>query len=415
MPAHRRRRVPQLRFTENRNVGWHVSYRDPNTGVPRKHRFGMIDEEQARIEYHRWLVDHLGGGSGEAQAAEENTAEKSRAKSTQRAANPDALARAGSILDVASSLLRLEKARTRQPDSPKTRGTISPDVLIDRNRHIKDFLAYINKCHGEGACGRMVIGDLTMQDVEGYNRHIVAEGYSESQVRKRMRIIKVLVNRAGRPEFGAQMLAWNWDSRDVVHGKPTESKSLPNVSQLRSMLEHCDLRERTLIWMGIGLGFGQTDLSVVRVGQINEKNYDLRRSKTGIERYGETPALVWAHIKAHVQESPRESRQLLFTTRTGKPLVHGTTDSLQQWWSKLRLKIGEDRSTLSGFYILRHLGATVYGSNPGCSVAAMRRWLGHAASSSMADIYMRPVPPEDRDVTEWVRSCLPSSELDCWR
>ena len=128
-----------------------------------------------------------------------------------------------------------------------------------------------------------------MSDVEEYNRRTVEKGYSASQVAKRLQLVKALVDLAGRPENGMQRLAWNWDSREVFHGKPTKAKKLPTVTQLKKLLRASDARGRAMIWLGIGLGFGQTDLAEVRVGQIDEESYDLRRGKTGIERYGKTP------------------------------------------------------------------------------------------------------------------------------
>lgn len=52
------------------------------------------------------------------------------------------------------------------------------------------------------------------------------------------------------------------------------------------MLKASDLRERTMVWMGIGLGSGQPDLASVRVGQIDREGYDLRRGKRAMERSG---------------------------------------------------------------------------------------------------------------------------------
>jgi integrase len=161
-----------------------------------------------------------------------------------------------------------------------------------------------------------------------------------------------------------------------------------------------------MIWMGIGLGFGPSDLAVVRAGQIDEETYDLRRGKTGIERYGETPKLVWNLVNRYVKEVKRKSGELLFVTRTGKPVVHGRTNSLHLWWDQLRKDAGESKETLGGFYMLRHLGATEYGSRPGSSIGQVKRWLGHSASSRVADQYMKPVSPEDKKVIEWVRSAL---------
>jgi hypothetical protein len=74
-----------------------------------------------------------------------------------------------------------------------------------------------------------------------------------------------------------------------------------------------------MIWLGIGLGFGQTDISTVRVGQIDKKGYDLRRGKTGIERFGETPPGVWKAIQEYLAETPRPQGELLFVTKNGKP------------------------------------------------------------------------------------------------
>ena len=66
---------------------------------------------------------------------------------------------------------------------------------------------------------------------------------------------------------------------------------------------------------------------------------------------------------------------------------------------------------MGGFYSLRHLGATEYGSRAGCSIGEMKRWLGHSASSQVADVYMKPVSPEDRQLIEWVRKCLKSGKV----
>ena len=57
----RKRRIPALKFTKARDIGWHVSFRDPVTGNPRKHRFGMVSREQADQLYHDWVAAHLRG------------------------------------------------------------------------------------------------------------------------------------------------------------------------------------------------------------------------------------------------------------------------------------------------------------------------------------------------------------------
>ena len=78
----------------------------------------------------------------------------------------------------------------------------------------------------------------------------------------------------------------------------------------------------------------------------------------------------------------------------------------------MREQLGKDGQNLSGFYILRHLGATEFGSRKGCSIGDVKRWLGHSASSQVADVYMKPVSPENRAVVEWVRKTLKSGKAD---
>jgi hypothetical protein len=42
----------------------------------------------------------------------------------------------------------------------------------------------------------------------------------------------------------------------------------------------------------------------------------------------------------------------------------------------------------------------------------MKRWLGHSASSQVADVYMKPVSPEYRPIVEWVGKALSSGKAN---
>lgn len=408
----KRKRVPKLSFTETQGIGWHVSFRDPATGSPIRHRFGIQEkgrEPEARVAYHRWLAEYLENGPPTTQPKRNQKDASPRERMSKL--NPNRQVIPGSIVHVASGFLSALEARVRQPDEPRRQGTIAKAVYKDRRKHITDFLEFLNGRHGERTTSRMKITDLVMADIEGFNQWAVDQGYSSSQVNKRMQMVKGIIDRSGRPEHGGQVLCWNWDSRDVAHGRPSEARTLPTREQLRRVLAACELREQTMVWLAIGLGFGQQDLANIRVGQIDSESYDLRRSKTGVERFGTTPPLVWVHVKSYLAASSRKPSDLLFVTRRGYPIVHGRVNAVTQWWAKLRTAIGETTETLDGFYTLRHLGATEFGSRPSCSISDMRRWLGHGASSRVADLYMRPVGPEHREVVQWVRKRLASRTL----
>jgi integrase len=403
-----RTRVPKLRFTTWRDIGWHVSYRDPDTRTPRKHCFNIRErnrEADAKVLYHAWVVEHLGGQNPNGEPTHAKPPAKAKANN-----RPDLLS--GCLLEIGSALIDAERSRSRTGDEPRRRGTIAAPVFRDRKKQIHDFLAFLNTRHGPGAVARMRLADLAMEDVEAYNQHIVAAGFSASEVGKRIQLVKAIIHRSGRPEHGKQVLAWNWDSRDVAHGKPAAERVLPTRGQLVRLLRGADLRGRTMIWLGIGLGFGARDLAAIRVGQITRDAYDLRRSKTGIERYGQTPPRVWRYVSLYQQRKKRPPGEFLFRTRTGMPLVHPKSNAVTLWWDRLRARIGRANETLPGFYTLRHLGATEFGSRPGTSIGDVKRWLGHSASSDMADVYMRPVRPEYREVIEWVRARLALPRLD---
>ena len=276
-------------------------------------------------------------------------------------------------------------------------------MLAEHKYDVADFLKFINKRYGPGSAGKISVLDLKMQDVEAYNAKLVEADFSEQLVSKRLLAVKAVIDRAGRPEHGEQILTWNWGSRDKLRGKAGSSRVLPSLPQLKAILKDCDARSQAIVWMAIGLGFGQGDLAAVRVGQIDAKNYDLRRGKTGLERYGETPSGVWKLISAYLKEVPREMGDLLFITGTGQPLLHGNTDTVHLWWRRLRISMGLLENRLADFTCCGIWALTEFGSRPGCSIGGMRRWLGHAASSAVADVYMRPVSPEHRSVVEWVR------------
>lgn len=54
-----RLRIPKLSYTPKCGLGYHVNYRDPATGVAKKHKFGMVSETEALALYHRWLTFRL--------------------------------------------------------------------------------------------------------------------------------------------------------------------------------------------------------------------------------------------------------------------------------------------------------------------------------------------------------------------
>lgn len=182
--AKARQRIPKRRFTAWRKLGWHVAFGDRATGSPRKHLFNIREREreaEARLLYDAWVLEHLGESANQAHP----TRDKPRIR---RAVTSNMLS--GSLLEIASGLIESQRARARTDGGPHRRGTITARVFTDRKKHIHDFLEFLNDGHGKGAVSRLRLADLSMEDIEAYNRHIAERGYSASQVAKRIQLVK---------------------------------------------------------------------------------------------------------------------------------------------------------------------------------------------------------------------------------
>ena len=107
-----RQRIPKLRFTTWRSLGRHVCYRDREAGSPRKHLFNIRDRErepEARILYHAWVLEHLGGnGDGKFPT-------KAKLPTRQRKTGE---VLSGSLLEITSGLIESERSRARSGQEP---------------------------------------------------------------------------------------------------------------------------------------------------------------------------------------------------------------------------------------------------------------------------------------------------------
>ena len=60
--AKARPRIPKLRYTAWRKLGWHVAFRDRESGSPREHLINIREREpEARLLFHAWVLEHVGG------------------------------------------------------------------------------------------------------------------------------------------------------------------------------------------------------------------------------------------------------------------------------------------------------------------------------------------------------------------
>jgi acetyl/propionyl-CoA carboxylase alpha subunit len=131
--GNRKRRIPKLKFTESRGIGWHVSYRDPVTGLPRKHRFKVATKAEAEKAYHSWMVTFLGDDQQPKDSPATATAKISPQQKKELLAKAagkvtKAKAQAGSLLHIGSGLIAYEEGRVRKDGEGRVSGSIAPRV-----------------------------------------------------------------------------------------------------------------------------------------------------------------------------------------------------------------------------------------------------------------------------------------------
>jgi hypothetical protein len=74
----------------------------------------------------------------------------------------------GSLVHIITGFLNYEESRVGANDGIRRKGTITRKTFDSRKQFAQDFLQFLNSRYGQGAVARMMLADLTMQDVEGF-------------------------------------------------------------------------------------------------------------------------------------------------------------------------------------------------------------------------------------------------------
>ena len=121
--------------------------------------------------------------------------------------------------------------------------------------------------------------------------------------------------------------------------------------------------------------------------------------------------MVWNALTAYLKNTARKEKEFLFVTHKGQPLVHGNTDSVAQWWKKLREIWERAESPLAGsiFCVIWGNGVRLSSRLFDRRCQALAWTLRKFASRGRiheASVAGRPT------VVEWVRKCLQSGRAD---
>lgn len=425
--ANGKKKLPQLsQNPEKRSGRYFTAYRDRN-GVPQKERFTR-DRRESEVLYAQWIAANyspdghllaqpvgLEGAIGHNGTGDDHTSIIT------------------SLPHIVDAYLQFQKARIRPEGATRQRGTIGAEQYVE--------IEYITRLVFEWLVDRFKDRIKSTP----FDRLIQPSDYKLMMLAISHRFSRGVINKcrirfwdivrfAFEPPF-EQRLSFTKDNVPR-YGGTTEPKQrdIPSKETLQTIMRWSTDVERLWIWMGIGLGFGQSDLAHCRPAFFNVESYDMKRSKTGKERYGVMPPFVWRLMQDYLAKHPRKRDDLMFVTRNGLPLVrqdvkteeelrNGTytrpaserlvkkTDVVTQHWNRLFTISGVNWT--QGFYALRHIGATAFAKRPGIGLIEIRSFLGHA-TSQMSDHYMKPLKPEYRPVVEWINRVLCSDDPMAW-
>lgn len=419
----KKKRLPQLSIKPDSKGKYYAGYRD-HEGRCQKERFSR-ELAESQVLYARWVAANFDDdGYLMAQPVYQDS------PATERHA-----AILTSWPHIVDGYLDYQMARRRPAGAKRARGTIAPEGYEEA----KYLLKLITKWMAERFKEEDGLRTRPFQDlmvINDYNRMMLSfsHRFSVPQVNKvRIRFWDVV--RFARQEPYEQRLNFTKDDVQKFGGKTTtKQRVIPDKATLQTLMRHATDLERLWIWMGLGLGLGQTDLAHCHPADFNKDNYDLRRSKTEKERYGNMPPLIWRLLQDYLKTNPRKPTDLLFVTRNGLPIVRaeiksedeiirGTqcrppckrtvkkTDTVTQHWQDLLRNSGV--SWKECFYSLRHIGATAFATRPGKSIAEVRTFLGHA-TSEMSDHYMKPLKPQVEPTIRWINEVLDSKDPMAW-
>lgn len=415
-----RKRIPKLSEKPEPGTGrYYTSYRAAS-GSSRRQRFTRDYKESEQL-YRRWVIEHYDD-------------------------SVDIIVRDGSSLNghlertlpyIANALIQHDEGRVRPDGLPRTGGTISLRVFHDNRHQVVNILKWCKEHFGD-RLKRESFRDLFTETDYETMMMAFSKRFSSSQINKHRQRFWQLVKFAKRRPFQVRLAFGPDEVRQFGGTESRREREIPTVGMIRKLLNAASERERLWIWLGMGLGFGNDDLARARPIHFDRESYDMRRGKTGIARYGATRSMVWAHLQRHLEAHPHDENDLLFKTRTGRPLVwvetktedelrygtttHGPTampykrtDSVLQAFRRLKRRAGLE-DWREGFYVWRHVGATAYAAREDThiSVAALRTFLGHGKSDA-ADQYMKPLTPQVKEVVEWVNRMLDSDDPNAWK
>jgi integrase len=349
------KKLPAL--CQDKSTGWFFSVlRDPSKPSGRARRYWSKDKAEARKLYKENIE----------KAVTENAAKAGEAYTD---------AGDWSLVDLAS---KYYERKAQDGVSPAHLGAIKRYLGNERKKPMQ-FLPWLAR-HGFSPA-RQGPADLTTALLAGYREQLAkdkAKGRREAN--HYIEHVRCLLL------WGAEMHGLRHPPLGVIrpfaraaktgHGR-TQDRTPLEWATLEKLFAAADPVDAALLWLGLNVGFGNTDIGVLRLADVDLEKGKISntRQKTGAQRdfdlWPETVMALRVYLAGHRGKPRTEAiADRFFVGRKGLPMTweevteNGTikrSDAVKCRFDRLCERAGVKLPYGAGFYILRHTYATRIG------------------------------------------------------
>jgi integrase len=228
-----------------------------------------------------------------------------------------------------------------------------------------------------------VVEQLRPEDFAEF-RAKLGKGVNAKTLEGRIARVRAIFNYADKNGLLERPLSKIWGtefakpSRKALKVVRRENPKSLSAGEIWQLLDVAGAQLAGMIWLGINAGFGNTDVSRLKLSNLDLEGgwLNLHRSKTGIDRrcplWPETIKALKAAIKARPTPKRPEDSELVFVTKYGQGW---DSSSLSSEMKKLRDEAGIEGKG-KGFYALRHMLQTI--GDESKNFIAVSAIMGHA-------------------------------------
>jgi integrase len=260
-----------------------------------------------------------------------------------------------------------------------------------------------------------VVEQLRPEDFAEF-RAKLGKGVNAKTLEGRIARVRAIFNYADKNGLLERPLSKIWGtefakpSRKALKVVRRENPKSLSAGEIWQLLDVAGAQLAGMIWLGINAGFGNTDVSRLKLSNLDLEGgwLNLHRSKTGIDRrcplWPETIKALKAAIKARPTPKRPEDSELVFVTKYGQGW---DSSSLSSEMKKLRDEAGIEGKG-KGFYALRHMLQTI--GDESKNFIAVSAIMGHA-DGTISGHYREKISDEALlEVSNHVRKWLLASK-----